>query len=61
MNYRIRVQGHLSFSWQERFEGLQITHEEAGTTLLSGSPPGPGRPLWSAAENSLVEPDLTLA
>jgi len=36
MNYRIRVQGHLSSSWQASFEGLQIAHEEAGTTLLSG-------------------------
>lgn len=36
MHYRIRVKGHLSSSWQERFEGLQITQEEADTTLLSG-------------------------
>jgi hypothetical protein len=36
MNYRIRVKGHLSTSWQASFEDLQITHEAAGTTLLSG-------------------------
>lgn len=37
MQCRIRVKEHLDVSWQEWFEGLQITHEEAGTTLLSGS------------------------
>lgn len=39
MYYRIRVQAHLDSSWQQRFAGLHITHEEAGTTLLSGSLP----------------------
>ncbi len=36
MHYRIRVQGHLDHSWQQRFGGLRIEHEEAGTTQLSG-------------------------
>jgi hypothetical protein len=35
--YRIRVNGHLDASWQEWLEGLQITHEEADTTLFAGS------------------------
>ena len=39
MYYRIRLQGHLDPSWQHRFEGLRIEHEEAGTTQLSGSLP----------------------
>ena len=39
MDYVIRVKGHLDSSWQQRFEGLRIEHEEAGTTLLSGSLP----------------------
>ncbi len=39
MYYAIRVQGHLYPTWQHRFEGLQITPEEAGTTLLAGSLP----------------------
>ena len=37
MHCRIRVKEHLDISWQDWFEGLQITHEETGTTLLSGS------------------------
>jgi hypothetical protein len=37
MKCRIRVKGHLDVSWQEWFEGLQILHEEGGTTLFSGS------------------------
>jgi hypothetical protein len=39
MYYRIRLQGHLDHSWQHRFEGLRLEHEEAGTTQLSGSLP----------------------
>jgi hypothetical protein len=41
MYYCIRVQGHLDHSWQDRFLGLRINHEEAGTTLLSGPLPDP--------------------
>ncbi len=37
MQCHIRVKEHLDVSWQEWFEGLQFTHEEAGTTLMSGS------------------------
>lgn len=39
MQCRIRVKEQLDVSWQAWFEGLQITHEETGTTLLSGSLP----------------------
>ena len=36
MRYIIRVKGHLDPFWQAWFENLSITHEEDGTTLLSG-------------------------
>jgi hypothetical protein len=39
MYYAIRVQGHLSSSWQSRFGGLCIEQQEGGTTLLSGTLP----------------------
>ena len=39
MHYRIRVREHLDPGWQQRFEGLQIEHQDAGTTLLAGSLP----------------------
>lgn len=39
MHYGIRVQGHLDPSWQDRFGGLCIEQQEAGTTLLSGTLP----------------------
>ena len=39
MHYCIRVQGHLDPSWQERFGGWRLEHEEAGTTRLSGPLP----------------------
>jgi hypothetical protein len=34
--FEIRIQGHLSQQWQDWFEGLIITLEEEGNTLLSG-------------------------
>ena len=39
MHYRIRVKGHLDFSWQLSFVQMQITHEATGTTVLSGPLP----------------------
>ena len=35
-NYEIRLQGHLEARWEEWFDGLDITLEEDGNTLLSG-------------------------
>ncbi len=34
--YQIRIKGHLNNSWSEWFEGLDMTHEEDGTTVLTG-------------------------
>jgi hypothetical protein len=34
--YEIRIKGHLDDRWAGRFEGLTITREETGETLLSG-------------------------
>jgi hypothetical protein len=34
--YQIRLKGHLSHQWTEWFEGLTITLEEEGNTLLTG-------------------------
>jgi hypothetical protein len=35
--YEIRIKGHLDDRWAEWFEGLTITLEENGDTLLTGS------------------------
>jgi hypothetical protein len=35
--YAIRVEGHLDVHWSEWLEGMTITHEEGGTTLLEGA------------------------
>jgi hypothetical protein len=35
--YQIRLKGHLSCQWTEWFEGLTITLEEDGNTLLTGT------------------------
>ena len=34
--YEIRIKGHLDERWAEWFEGLTITLEEDGDTLLTG-------------------------
>lgn len=34
--YEIRLQGHLNHRWMDWFEGLVITLEEDGSTLLTG-------------------------
>ncbi len=34
--YQIRINGHLSSQWTDWFEGLTITLEEDGDTLLTG-------------------------
>lgn len=37
--YQIRIRGHLREEWTEWFEGLSITLEENGDTLLTGAVP----------------------
>jgi hypothetical protein len=34
--YQIRIKGHLGQQWMDWFEGLTITLEEGGDTLLTG-------------------------
>jgi hypothetical protein len=36
MIYQIRIKGHLGPQWTDWFEGLTITLEEDGDTLLTG-------------------------
>ena len=35
--YEIRLKGHLEARWVNQFDGLTITLEESGDTLLTGS------------------------
>lgn len=37
MVYQIRIKGHLDRHWTEWFDGLTITLEEDGNTLLTGT------------------------
>jgi hypothetical protein len=34
--YEIRLKGHLNARWADWFDGLTLTQESDGTTLLSG-------------------------
>ncbi|MEQ8671861.1 MAG: hypothetical protein RLP44_05305 [Aggregatilineales bacterium] len=36
-HYEIRIKGHLDKKWADWFEGLTITLEDNGETLLSGT------------------------
>jgi len=36
MVFQIRIKGHLGHEWTDWFEGLTITLEEGGDTLLTG-------------------------
>ncbi len=36
MVYQVRVRGHLDRQWAEWFEGLTVTPEDDGNTLLTG-------------------------
>ncbi len=35
--YEIRVKGHLDARWSAWFDGLSLTNESDGTTVISGS------------------------
>ena len=35
--YQIRIRGHLAHEWADWFEGLTISLEENGDTLLTGT------------------------
>lgn len=37
MMYQIRLQGHLGRQWTAWFEGMRITLEDNGDTLITGS------------------------
>jgi hypothetical protein len=34
--YEIRVRGHLEFRWAAWFDGMGLTHETDGTTIIAG-------------------------
>ena len=36
IDYQIRIKGHLSDHWTDWFEGMTITLEDGGDTLLTG-------------------------
>ncbi len=38
-HYEIRIKGHLDQSWADWLNGLAISHEANGETLLTGSLP----------------------
>lgn len=35
-HYQIKIKGHLDPRWSEWFEGLTLSHEVDGNTILSG-------------------------
>ena len=39
MNYKIKIKDHMDEKWADWFEGLEIKHEDDGTTTLFGPLP----------------------
>ena len=37
MKYTIKIKGHLDIKWADWFDGMQIIHENDGTTTLMGT------------------------
>jgi len=37
--YQILIEGHLSESWSDWFEGMRIRHQENGDTVIEGDLP----------------------
>ena len=37
--YQIRIKGHISENWATWFEGLTLSREESGDTIISGALP----------------------
>ena len=37
MKFKINIKGHMDKKWTDWFDGLQIKHEEDGTSTLYGS------------------------
>jgi hypothetical protein len=37
MKYTIKINGHLDIKWADWFDGMQIIHENDGTTTLMGT------------------------
>jgi hypothetical protein len=71
MVYQIRIRGHLGQRWMDWFDGLSITLEEDGNTLLAGPVIDQsalhgilkkirnlGMPLLSVNSDGLSPPDL---
>ena len=56
--YKIRIAGHLDAQWQDWFDGMSVTQEADGTTLLSG--PVPDQPALYGLLRKVRDLGLTL-
>jgi hypothetical protein len=57
-SYQIRFKGHLDLSWATWFDGLTITHEANGETVLTG--PLPDQPALYGVLEKARNLNLTL-
>ena len=58
--YEIRLKGHLDSRWTAWFDGLSLSNEIDGTTIISGLIAGPGRLAWPAPESPRRRPTARL-
>ena len=52
MIYQIRIKGHLGRQWTDWFEGMTITLQDNGDTLLTGPRGRSGRIAWVAQKST---------
>ena len=52
MIYQIRIKGHLGQQWTDWFEGLTITLEDNGDTLLTGPVVDQAALAWTAQKSA---------
>ena len=51
-SYEIRIKGHLDDKWADWFEGLTITLEDDGDTLINRPGDRSGRIAWIAQKSA---------
>ena len=56
--YQIKVKGHVDDKWSDWFNGLTITHQEDGTTMLYG--PLPDQTALHSVLNKIRDMNLPL-
>ena len=56
--YEIKIQGHLAPHWSDWFDGLDLSYDDCGNTILTGDVPD--QPALHGLLNKVRDMSLTL-